>query len=53
MKTFDKNTKLEDLLAKGYGGLEALQILDMIKNKETPEDLAFMGEIESQLYNNK
>lgn len=49
-KIYNNETTIEELLNDGYSGLEALQILDMIKNGDTVDDLVNSF---SSLYNNK
>ena len=39
-KYYNKNTQIDELLDDGYTGLQALQILDMIENNDTIDDLA-------------
>lgn len=36
---YDKNTTIDELLEDGYGGLEALQMLDMLRNGDTIDDI--------------
>lgn len=44
-KDYNKNTKIDELLDDGYTGLEALQILDMLKNNETIDDLVDLSSL--------
>lgn len=39
-KYYTRNTQIDELLDDGYTGLQALQILDMLKNNDTIDDLA-------------